>query len=105
MSRRTGFTVRFTPEAQEDLLRLYDFLLAYDLDVATRAQGTIAEATRLLERFPFSCRKAANGRHGPRLRELIIPFGASGYVALFEIDDAKTVTVLAVRHQREEDYH
>ena len=39
------------------------------------------------------------------LRELIIVFGASGYVALFEIDDAKTVTVLAVRHQREDDYH
>jgi hypothetical protein len=24
---------------------------------------------------------------------------------LFEIDDARTVTVTAVRHQREEDYH
>jgi mRNA-degrading endonuclease RelE of RelBE toxin-antitoxin system len=35
----------------------------------------------------------------------VISFGASGYVALFEIDDATTVTVLAVRHQREEDYH
>lgn len=39
------------------------------------------------------------------LRELIIAFGASGYVALFEIDDASTVTVLAVRHPREDDYH
>jgi hypothetical protein len=26
-------------------------------------------------------------------------------VALFEIDDQQTVTVLAVRHQREDDYH
>ena len=41
----------------------------------------------------------------PFLRELIIPFGASGYVALFEIDDSHTVTILAVRHQRESDYH
>jgi hypothetical protein len=40
-----------------------------------------------------------------RWRELLIPFGHSGYVALFEIDDARTVTVTAVRHQREEDYH
>jgi plasmid stabilization system protein ParE len=39
------------------------------------------------------------------LRELTIAFGVSGYVALFEIDGAKTVTVLAVRHQREDDYH
>jgi hypothetical protein len=36
---------------------------------------------------------------------LIIAFGVSGYVAPFEIDGAKTVTVLAVRHQREDDYH
>lgn len=41
----------------------------------------------------------------PLLRELLIPFGASGYVALFEIDDSRTVTVVAVRHQRESDYH
>lgn len=41
----------------------------------------------------------------PFLRELVIPFGASGYVALAEIDNERTVTVLAVRHQREDDYH
>ena len=29
----------------------------------------------------------------------------AGYVALFEIENAQTVTVTAVRHQREEDYH
>ncbi|MFO7812203.1 MAG: type II toxin-antitoxin system RelE/ParE family toxin [Pelovirga sp.] len=39
------------------------------------------------------------------LRELIISFGARGYVALFEIEDNKTITILAVRHQREEDFH
>jgi len=38
------------------------------------------------------------------LRELIISFGANGYVALFEIEDSQTVTVLAIRHQREEDF-
>jgi len=38
------------------------------------------------------------------LRELIIAFGANGYVALFEIEDSQTVTVLAIRHQREEDF-
>ena len=30
--------------------------------------------------------------------------GANGYVALFEIEDNQTVTVLAIRHQREEDF-
>ena len=39
-------------------------------------------------------------------RELIIAFGATGYLAQFEIEPAlKRVIVLAVRHQREDDYH
>jgi hypothetical protein len=38
------------------------------------------------------------------VRELLISFGAAGYLALFEIVDANTVIVGAVRHQREEDY-
>lgn len=99
------FEVRFTEEAQADLLRLFEFLLEHDLQVALRARQTLEDSFKLLEQFPFTCRKAAQGAHGPRLRELIISFGASGYVALFEIDNATTVTVLALRHQREEDFH
>ena len=101
----TRYALRFTQEAQEDLLRLFDFLLQLDFDVALRARQAIEDSLQLLEQFPFTCRKAANGAHGPRLRELVISFGATGYVALFEIDDATTVTVLAIRHQREEDFH
>ena len=99
------YKVRFTRRAEADLLRLYEFLLEHDLETAELALGTVTDALRLLEQFPFSCRKAGDGHHGPRLREVVIPFGASGYVALFEIDDATTVTVPAVRHQRENDYH
>ena len=44
-------------------------------------------------------------RSSPFLRELVIPFGASGYVALFEIVGNDRVIVGAVRHQREDDYH
>jgi hypothetical protein len=36
---------------------------------------------------------------------MVISFGAGGYVALFEIEADNTVTILAVRHQREEDFH
>ena len=35
---------------------------------------------------------------------LVMSAGANGYVALFEIEDNQTVTVLAIRHQREEDF-
>ena len=99
------YRVRFTPEAEADLLRLFDFLLEKDLSLAKRAEAAIRKAVELLELFPFTCRKAAGGLGSTFLRELIISFGDAGYVALFEIEDLRTVTILAVRHQREEDYH
>lgn len=97
------YRVRFTRAAQDDLMRLYAFQLERDLAVAERARDAIAKAIELLRDFPFTCRKAAID--SPFLRELVISFGASGYVALFEIEDARTVTILAVRHQLEEDFH
>jgi plasmid stabilization system protein ParE len=101
----TRFKVRFTPAAEADLLRLFDFLLELEFAAAEQARNAIARAIELLEVFPFSCRKALGGDGNPFLRELIIPFGSSGYVALFEIENRDTFTLLAVRHQREEDYH
>jgi len=98
------YKVRLTAEAFDDLNRLYGFLLKRDLDVAGRALAAIERALGLLAYSPFSCRKALLQKN-PRWRELLIPFGNSGYVALFEIDDDRTVTIAAVRHQREEDYH
>lgn len=99
------FVVRFTEEAEADLLRLFDFLLERDIGAAERAEQAIAKAVDVLQVFPFSCRKAAGGAGGSFLRELIIPFGNAGYVALFEIEAAGYVTILAIRHQREDDYH
>lgn len=98
------YAVRFTPQAEEDLLRLFDFLLERDIETADHAREAIAKAMELLEVFPFSCPKAQGAEPSPFLREMLIPFGHSGYVALFEIEDSQTVTILAVRHQREEDY-
>ncbi|MGB8692089.1 MAG: type II toxin-antitoxin system RelE/ParE family toxin [Steroidobacteraceae bacterium] len=98
------YKVRLTAEALEDLKRLYEFLVERDRDVAARALAAIERAFDLLAYSPFSCRKALLQKN-PRWRELLIPFGHSGYVALFEIDDRRTITVTAVRHQREEDYH
>ncbi|MEI7825350.1 MAG: type II toxin-antitoxin system RelE/ParE family toxin [Chlorobiaceae bacterium] len=98
-----NYTVRFTPEAQEDLCRLYDCQLEHDLAAAEKALDAIKQGVLFLQKFPFSCRKAT--AENPFLRELLIPFGTSGYVALFEIESEKSVTILAVRHQREEDYY
>ena len=98
------YKVRLTAEAVEDLDRLYDYLLQRDLDSAERALAAIDHSLDLLAHSPFSCRKAQL-QSNPRWRELVIPFGHAGYVALFEIDGATTVTISAIRHQREEDYH
>lgn len=102
-----SFAVRYSAGARDDLIRLYQFLLdrastVEDLDVAERALNAITMAVDSLARSPFIYRKAGQS---PFLRELLIPFGHSGYVALFEIEDASTVTILAVRHQLEDDYH
>jgi hypothetical protein len=53
--------------------------------------------------MPFACRKVDDAN--PFLRELLVPFGRAGYVAFFDIEDEHTLTILAVRHQREDDYH
>lgn len=96
-------SVRFTPEAKEDLERLFASLAEQDVAAAERALAAIKMAMGILEGFPFTCRKASTDN--PFLRELLVPFGSAGYVALFEIEGRDTVTVIAVRHQREDDYH
>ncbi|MBC7378002.1 MAG: type II toxin-antitoxin system RelE/ParE family toxin [Burkholderiaceae bacterium] len=105
-----SWRIRLTRDAEKDLLRLFDFLLERELErpgggdlaVAERALEAIQNGLATLASSPFTCRKAAES---PLLRELVIPFGATGYVALFEIADGTTVIVGAVRHQREDDYH
>ncbi len=98
-----SYRVRYTRDAKEDLERLYSFLLKQDLQAARRAKDAIRKGMGFLKDFPFACRKATS--EDPFLREMIISFGNSGYVILFEIEDKATVTILAVRHQRESDFH
>ena len=98
-----SYQLRVSEAAQKDLERLFEFLAVNDLDMARRARAAIEKAYEFVELMPFACRKAEDSN--PFLRELVIVFGKAGYVALFEIESADYVTILAVRHQREEDYH
>ena len=95
--------VRYAPAARDDLKRLYGFLVEEDTAAARRALAAIIKGTELLRQFPFTCRKI--DADNPLLRELLVSFGNSGYVLQYEIDDDQTITILAVRHQREDDYH
>jgi plasmid stabilization system protein ParE len=95
------------PEAEADLQGLDVFAIerepAHTPDWTTpqRALDALREGMRLLSWSPYTCRKADLGNG--RSRELIVPFGSTGYVVLFEIVGDQVV-VAAVRHQREEDY-
>lgn len=104
-----NFKVRLTRAAQQDLDRLFDFILERelgrdggDLALAAQAMAALQAGIATLRTSPFTCRKAGRS---PFLRELVVSFGRTGYVVLFEVEDNTLVTVLAVRHQREDDYH
>lgn len=105
----TTYQVVYSPEAAEDLERLFDHVLegeltspTRDLDIAARAIEAIELSCQLMSHSPFSCRKVGESAF---VRELIISFGGTGYVALFEIRDAHKVVIGAIRHQYESDYH
>lgn len=103
------YQVVFSREAEEDLERLFDFAFerelnspAGDLETPMKAIDAIRQACSFLAMSPFSCRKTGDS---PFVRELIVPFGAAGYVVFFEIQAAGRVHIGAIRHQRESDYH
>jgi plasmid stabilization system protein ParE len=103
------YTVQFSEAAADDLEQLFDFALQRELDSATGdldipeiALQAIKNGLAFLASSPFACRKAGNSSF---IRELIIPFGHAGYVALFEIVDSNTVIIGAIRHQLEDDYY
>jgi len=103
-----SYAVEFTQSAEDDLVRLYDFLLdcaetLEQLGVADEALKVIRQAALShLSTTPYSYRKV-----GARstLRELIIPFGTTGYILRFDIRSPELVLVIGARHQREEDFH
>ena len=102
------FRVEITPEADADLDRLFDFLLerAQTVEEAMRAHEAV-EALRTaanshLATTPYSYRKVGQRS---TLRELIVPFGSTGYVLRFDIRTPELVLVIGARHQREEDFH
>ena len=97
------FELKYTQTFYEDLDRLADFLIERDPDLAERAINAIQKALMILQDFPLMARRAS--ADDPLLRELVVPFGSAGYVILFKVMSETSVIVLAVRHQREEDYH
>lgn len=81
-----------------DLQRLRDFLRTKDPDAARRAGDTIRQGVAILGAHPRLGRMLDDLPE--QFREWLIDFGDSGYVARYRIE-AETVTILAIRHQKE----
>jgi plasmid stabilization system protein ParE len=90
----------YTSRARQDLIRLGSFIAEKNPQAAQRAAKAILESTRLLRRNPKIRRPAAE--LPPDFRELVIPFGAAGYLLRYRIvEEQDEVVILAIRHQRE----
>jgi plasmid stabilization system protein ParE len=90
--------VNYAPSAVRDLQRLRKFLQSKNPAAAKRAAETIVKALRVLGLQPLIGRPVQD--MPDEFREWVIDFGDGGYVARYHID-GDTVTVLAVRHQKE----
>jgi len=90
----------YSARAIENLEHAFGFLLAESPQAAIAAAEAIESAVNTLAAHPLLGRRVEED-----LRELVISFGATGYIALYRFvvqDD--TVRVLALRHQREIGY-
>jgi len=94
--------VVITQTAAEGFERCRRLLHGKSPEAARRAAKTISRHLLLLESSPELGRPSPDST---ALRELLIAFGDSGYVALYRYEPTKdSVYVLAFRHQREVGY-
>ena len=92
--------VVYAPNALANLERAFTHLAAQEPGAARAAASAIREAVKLLAHHPFVGRVVEG-----ELRELVISFGRTGYVALYRFVATRAeVRILAIRHQRELGY-
>lgn len=91
----------WSPEALEDVQRLYRFLAEKNPDAAMRAASAIRDGMKIVADHPDVGRPVDD--MDPEFQEWPISFGASGYVALYRLEK-DVALVVAVRHQKEVGY-
>ena len=104
MTRR--YRVVPTDTFQKDIERLEDFIIQRELasnapddKCLFRFRDAVEHAMGVLSFAPHTCRRCEEHRE---FRELLVPFGHGGCVALFAIRD-QDVLLLAARDQHEHD--
>jgi plasmid stabilization system protein ParE len=92
--------VVYSAYAVENIERAMRFLREKDPEAAIGSAAAIRSAVENLAAHPLIGRRVEGD-----LRELVISYGATGYVALYRFDIQRDqVRVLALRHQREIGY-
>ena len=90
------------PQWPTDVARFHGLLLDKDELPAKGGVAAIRDAFLSFKNTPLMGRPIENH---VGLREVVINFGASGYLALYRHDLAShTVVILAIQHRREDDY-
>jgi plasmid stabilization system protein ParE len=90
-------TIAYSARSLTHLERAFEFLRKENPDVAVAAAQAIRSAVDNLGTHPLLGRRI----HGD-IRELVISYGATGYIALYRfLVPQDEIRILAIRHQRE----
>ena len=93
-------TVVYGARALLDLEPLFEFLARHDPSSAVASATAIRTAIEMLAHHPLVGRRVRGD-----IREMVISFGKTGYLALYRFVPAREeVRILAIRHQREVGY-
>lgn len=92
--------VVYTRNALAYLERAFAYLAEHDPAASVDAAVAIREAVEILSGHPLIGRRVEG-----EIRELVISYGKTGYIALYRfLPEQSLIRILAIRHQRELDY-
>lgn len=91
-------SVRWLPEALQDVERLYRFIAKKSPTAASRVAGTILEGAEFLLTTPSAGRPMPDDT---RRREWFVPFGSGAYVLRYRLNNDRTVVIIRVWHSKE----
>lgn len=92
--------VVYTQNALANLERAFAYLAEHDPAAAADAAVAIRKAAEILSDHPLIGRRVEG-----EIRELVISYGKTGYIALYRfLPEQGLIRILALRHQRELDF-
>ncbi len=92
--------VVYTQNALTNLERAFAFLAEHDPASAVDAAVAIGNAVNILSDHPLIGRRVEG-----EIRELVISYGKTGYIALYRfLPEQNLIRLLAIGHQRELDF-